>query len=432
MNKTKFIFSLLLLVTLGFTGCDKEGDSNAPANGYFELTDKDAVKVVFEGYESAAYGFSVYKPEATGAAFYIKEKALQGNGYEFAKASGTSLSDLGTMPQDFATAASVEEGACYWLRYKKGFTTYATSAIRIAYIMGNSVGAEYKAIGVESIDNANDTGTSNYATRLEIPALNSACQFVAYEANKSDDDQTLIFNYALEYAAEKHHSNWVAFSFDPVTSLDPAKRSNKWEQDDPNIDNAVEPTEKMHKSDGFDKGHLVASEDRTYSKMANEQTFYYANISPQIGCFNQQFWAKLEDRVRTWGRSTVDGVYDEVYITKGGTLGKGLANFTGQKKANDSKYPTTDADALTLGGLFCPSYYFMAVLAKKGGDYQAIGFLVPHSELLPSSPKAGDLQVYAVSIDKLEAETGIDFFCNLPNDTEEAVQASYDKEVWAW
>ena len=188
----------------------------------------------------------------------------------------------------------------------------------------------------------------------------------------------------------------------------------------------------MHKSDGYDKGHLCASEDRVYSKSANKQTFYYSNISPQIGSFNQKYWAALEKQVQTWGRSTINGTYDKLYVVKGGTTDRLLTNFTGVKKANDGLYPTTNADGLTLGGLICPNYYYMALLSEKAGVYHTIAFLVPHSELLPEKPGKDEFMVYAVSIKNLEYETGIDFFCNLPNEIEKTVEATYSADDWAW
>ena len=48
-----------------------------------------------------------------------------------------------------------------------------------------------------------------------------------------------------------------------------------------------------------------------------------------------------------------------------------------------------------------------------------LALCVPHAETLPQKPTADDFLVYAVSIDKLEQETGIDFFCNLPNEIED-------------
>lgn len=86
----------------------------------------------------------------------------------------------------------------------------------------------------------------------------------------------------------------------------------------------------------------------------------------------------------------------------------------------------------TIHGLVCPAYYYMALLSEKDGVYHAIGFLVPHSETLPQKPTADDFKVYAVSIDKLEMETGIDFFCNLVDSVENAIEAAYDFNDWIW
>ena len=41
-----------------------------------------------------------------------------------------------------------------------------------------------------------------------------------------------------------------------------------------------------------------------------------------------------------------------------------------------------------------------------------------------------NLKDYAVSIDELERFTGIDFFCNLPDNTENAVEATLTLSDW--
>lgn len=74
----------------------------------------------------------------------------------------------------------------------------------------------------------------------------------------------------------------------------------------------------------------------------------------------------------------------------------------------------------------------MALLSEKAGVYHAIAFFVPHSELLPDNPGKNEFMVYAVSIESLEYETGIDFFCNLPNEIEKKVEAVYNAEDWVW
>lgn len=239
-----------------------------------------------------------------------------------------------------------------------------------------------------------------------------------------------MLNFALEWNAEKKHAAWVAFSFDELTSKDVVSRTNAWDVD-PKLSTDMQVGEEQHKSDGYDKGHICASEDRVYSKEANEQTFYYSNMSPQISSFNQGFWQKLEAQVQKWGRSTPT-TYDKVYVTKGGTINQLLVSFTGLIKAADSLYPTTDENGFTIRGLACPKYYYMAVLSEKGDTYHAIGFWIEHREDLPQKPTAEEIKKYAVSIDKLEEYTGLDFFCNLPDVIEDEVESSCNVNDWAW
>ena len=61
--------------------------------------------------------------------------------------------------------------------------------------------------------------------------------------------------------------------------------------------------------------------------------------------------------------------------------------------------------------LFSSCFHFRALLYKSGKD---------------------EFMVYAVSIKNLEYETGIDFFCNLPNEIEKTVEATYSADDWAW
>ena len=221
----------------------------------------------------------------------------------------------------------------------------------------------------------------------------------------------------------------MAFSFDKTTSADEVSRTDAWAVDE-ELPEEMRTEEADHKSDGFDKGHLCASEDRVYTKEANEQTFYYSNMSPQLNDFNGGFWRGLEEQVQTWGRSTASGTYDKVYVAKGGTLNELLVNFNGTHVSGGT--PTTDENGFTIHGLACPASYFMAVLTEKGNDFHAIAFLIPHQEGLIRNPKAEDLQKYVIPVDELERKTGIDFFCNLDDAVENQVEAEAVISDWSW
>lgn len=441
-------YLLILLAGVFVSSCDS---NDALPYGYIETTETGSSTYVLKGYDNGAKpedfkGYNYFEADGFDKPFYILNKALVGESWHFAKAASGVLSGLTKLPAEDAWLdnAPIQAGVNYWARFNAG-KQYKYLKIRIAYIEGNNVGLEYILAQVVERDvtvNANaNGGDKESAKALEVPALNVANIYAEYFVG---DQQ----NFVLEYVAEKKHSAWVAFSFDAITAKQNVKRQDAWEQDDPNIDNAVEVTEAMHKSDGYDKGHLVGRADRSYTADAAKQTYYYANISPMISDFNQKFWSSLENQVQAWGAATIpvepqtsasdveEGeepfTLDKLYVAKGGTANKLLTNFEGWKWGGDSLYPTADAEGKTKHGLIVPAYYFMAVLSEKAGEYHAIGFYVPHSENLPSSPKKADLQKYAVSIDDLERETGIDFFCNLPDYIEDDVERAYDKNDWEW
>ena len=425
----KHLFILGLALALFNVGCD---DQNTIPNGYVQTTQEGASTLVLKGYENAALGFSVFQPEGFDSPFYIQDKKFAGNAYSFTQVAAARLDEMTTVPAnvEWQSNATVTAGAAYWARYAAS-TVYRFVKFRVSDINGNNVTIEY-VVTDQTEERPNDnvnanTGYDNVSvTGYEIPHLNDQNVYADHYVTM---DGVQILNYALEWDNTKRHANWVAFTFDTTTSADNVKRTDAWSVD-PKLPAEMQVQESDHKNDGFDKGHLCASEDRGYLKEANEQTFYYSNMSPQLKDFNGGFWRKLETRVQTWGRSTADGVYDKVYVTKGGTLNKLLKNFKGTTVNGGT--PTTDANGFTIHGLACPEYYFMAVLSQKDDVFHAIAFLVPHKEGMTENPSSDELKEYVVSVDKLEEETGIDFFCNLPDVLENEVEAACNLNDWAW
>lgn len=425
----KHLFILGLALALFNVGCD---DQNTIPNGYVQTTQEGASTLVLKGYENAALGFSVFQPEGFDSPFYIQDKKFAGNAYSFTQVAAARLDEMTTVPAnvEWQSNATVTAGAAYWARYAAS-TVYRFVKFRVSDINGNNVTIEY-VVTDQTEERPNDnvnanTGYDNVSvTGYEIPHLNNQNVYADHYVTM---DGVQILNYALEWDNTKRHANWVAFTFDTTTSADNVKRTDAWSVD-PKLPAEMQVQESDHKNDGFNKGHLCASEDRVYLKEANEQTFYYSNMSPQLNDFNGGFWGKLEARVQTWGRSTAEGVYDKVYVTKGGTLNKLLKNFKGTTVNGGT--PTTDANGFTIHGLACPEYYFMAVLSQKDDVFHAIAFLVPHKEGMTRNPSSDELKEYVVSVDKLEEETGIDFFCNLPDVLENEVEAAYNLNDWAW
>lgn len=359
---------------------------------------------------------------------------LSGENYSFAVCKG--VSSLSAMPawesmSGWDSKAELKDGAVYWVSYTLP-TSRTFLRLRIAFVDMDKVGVEYKLDIQEEIQNTNANDPiegKSFVTDYSMPYLNPENYYVEHTVTYGGKR---ILNYAYEWVESKKHTAWVAFSFDETTSQKNVSRSDAWATD-LELPGGWCPEESNHKSDGFDKGHLCASEDRVYSKEANEQTFFYSNMSPQMSSFNGGFWASFEILVQKWARS---GEYDKVYVVKGGTVDQLLVNFTGTRRGNDGVLPQTDANGFTKKGLACPKYYFMAILSEKGGEYHAVGFWMEHRDdygyeynnFAPSDVMKG----YALSIDDLEKNTGLDFFCNLPDNVENVVESIWKEADWAW
>ncbi len=270
------------------------------------------------------------------------------------------------------------------------------------------------------------------ALRLEMPHLNSANVFVPHFATIAGKKDV---NYSVEWSNTMKHSTWVAYTYDANNIAKNVSRGENFVVDPDLPSGSVLVDNSYHTNDGYDRGHLCPSGDRLYSTEVNDQTFYFTNMSPMLHNFNSGgIWQAVESEVRAWGELISSGKYDTVFVAKGGTLDKLLVNFTGT--TNDSKIPTTDANGYSVKGLPVPAYYFTAVLTVKDGKYEAIGFLLPHDDTLKpisgSSFTVADLKKYSLSIDDLEKETGIDFFCNLPDAVEDAIESELNFDVWKW
>lgn len=248
--------------------------------------------------------------------------------------------------------------------------------------------------------------TNVIAGRLEIPRLAGGADYKFIDHSVSYQNKT-VHNYCMEYNLPKRHARWVAFKAYDVTAADNVTRTDAW-GDDPQVPAEYRTTKTDYS--GYDRGHLVASNDRRYSKEANEQTFYYSNMSPQLSAFNQKIWQKLEEDVKAWMQDAA--LRDTLYVVKGGTIADDqIIKLTGEH-----------------GNVAVPKYYYMAVLARKNDSYKSIAFWLEHKEYA----EPYDLKGKVLSVDELEEKTGIDFFPGLPDAIERQVEKIYDTEEWPW
>lgn len=260
-------------------------------------------------------------------------------------------------------------------------------------------------------------GIAAEVTRLEFPKLAEGTGDTVIVHKVSGFGRDGI-NYSIEWDCSKRAQRWTCYQMHDGNSAENWNRKNwtktSWKgdpfQEDKSIPKQYRTTLADYRNSGYDRGHICPSADRLYSQDVNEQTFYMSNMHPQLHAFNAGIWDNMENQVRAWN---VSAFRDTLFVCKGGTINSNLK----QVKTH------------TNSGLIVPKYFFMAILCKKNGKYKAIAFWTTHTDTKSSDKKPYD---YTLSIDELEKKTGIDFFCNLPDDIENEVERTADRSSWSW
>ena len=253
-------------------------------------------------------------------------------------------------------------------------------------------------------------GVPSEVTRLEFPRLRETGNNIVV-VHKTSDSYSNGVNYSIEWDIEKKSQRWSCYQMMAgyqKTGVDRYRNDANQYPFDEDLPSYDYFSMDFFRGSGFDHGHICPSADRLYSDLANYQTFYLTNMQPQYKVFNAGIWVKLEKRIRdAW---TPSNTTDVLYVCKGGTID------------NENQIIKRIS-----GRLIVPRYFFTALLLKNSSGYRAIGFWMEHTA---NDNSADNLKNYAVSIDELEQKTGIDFFCNLPDDIEQSVESSYAPNAW--
>ena len=264
--------------------------------------------------------------------------------------------------------------------------------------------------------NRNDISQEPALQRLEFPKVKGGDSRVIIHTN---NDQFGI-NYSVEWDCTKRSQRWSCYQMYASNRKQNPSRyysdTNQYPMD-PDLPVQYYFDYDPFRGSGYDHGHICPSADRLYSKDANIQTFYLTNMQPQRHSFNAGIWEKMEEKLRSW-MSTGSKAEDTLYVCKGGTI--------------DAVPGITDDPILTTlaNGLVVPKYFFMALLRRSKTGYKAMAFWVEH---LNEDHSNDPLSNYVVNIRELERRTGIDFFCNLPDDIEDDVETTTVENIkWLW
>ncbi len=224
--------------------------------------------------------------------------------------------------------------------------------------------------------------------------------FAQIELPKAKPGDMIIHHigYFLSYNETHEQANWVAYELTLKEVNGTFKRTNDF-RPDPMVKTGSASLAD-YKGSGYDRGHLAPAADMKWSLKAMSESFYTSNMSPQRPSFNRGIWKRLEEQVRKWAVNN-----KSVYIATGGVLTSGLIKI-GPNQVS------------------VPEKFYKVILDYQEPELKGIGFI------LPNKGSKEPLENYAITIDKVESMTGIDFFHKLPDEIEEEIESKVDLSRW--
>ncbi|MCT4648493.1 MAG: DNA/RNA non-specific endonuclease [Carboxylicivirga sp.] len=205
-------------------------------------------------------------------------------------------------------------------------------------------------------------------------------------------------DFSLSYSENHEQPLWVSYQLTQEELMVKRPRKDFFKADK----NISTKSASLHdyKNSGYDRGHIVRASFCKSTDEGYKQTYLLSNMSPQKPNINRvgKIWYRIEDAEMYFAYAL-----DSIYAASGPIF-----------KDNIGRIGTNN---VTI-----PGYYYKAVLSKDYG--KAIGFIIPHE------PSSKNVFEFAVSINLLEEETGIDFFHQLPNNIENDIEEDLDLEFW--
>lgn len=219
--------------------------------------------------------------------------------------------------------------------------------------------------------------------------------------------------YMVGYSESLKNLRWAVYRAGNMRGNYKCQNDDKWERPfrfktDPRSTAAVSHDD--YTSSGYDRGHMApdALIQCHYGPVEKMETYLMTNISPQKPELNRGIWEELEEYVRETLSQKDDSNKNivEVFVTVGPIF--------------DTANPAKLASGVAIPDRF---YKILSYQIGYFGTVKAVAFIFPQN---PSSPHLLD---YVVTVDDIEAATGLDFNTQLTNNKQhnlESIKRDFD------
>jgi endonuclease G len=215
--------------------------------------------------------------------------------------------------------------------------------------------------------------------------------------------------YIVSYRTDAKVPEWTSYRLVKGDLDGPAKRTDDF-RPDPDLASGERSELKDYVKSGFARGHSAPAEDFDRNLNAMSSTFLLSNMSPQHTSINSGKWSQLEANVRDVARELdTCWIYTGTIFKQSAAKHKTLGTI---RSGNQRK--------IGKSGVWVPTHFYKIILAHdKDRSILMWAFLMEHRNVkLP-----GKVVDYAVSVDSVQKLTGLDFFKDLPDETEHKLES---------
>ena len=218
--------------------------------------------------------------------------------------------------------------------------------------------------------------------------------------------------FKIGWSPSLRHPVWAAYHVVKDARFDALKRPNF--QKDHSV--ASSPAANDYARSGYDRGHLVPNRAivTRYGPDEQEKTFLMTNIAPQRPPLNRGPWREMEQRIADLWTAR----YGEIWVVVG------------------TVSPTAERKTLENATIDVPTQFYMliaAVEAKKErkSEEEPVGEVRALAVLLPQTAEVDAFPVHnIVTVNELEAATGLRFFPDMPKFLARPLKADRPTRLW--
>jgi endonuclease G len=196
--------------------------------------------------------------------------------------------------------------------------------------------------------------------------------------------------------------DWVAYHLTRDNLQGNTARTDNFRAD-PELPEGERAVLADYRRSGYDRGHMAPAAAFQRSREAMSETFVLSNMAPQRPNLNRRIWRILEEQVRSLAEA-----HGNIWV------------FTGPLYLDANGDPAEPTVFIGPTDVAVPTHFYKAILCEHTtGTVETFAFIMENR----LQPLVGQPSGYLVSVDSVEALSGLDFFAALPDTDEDRLEA---------